>query len=60
VALVEKAQTDEVKQALRVNTEQAQATGVFGAPTCVTEDGEVFWGNDRLEHALEWALKGHL
>jgi 2-hydroxychromene-2-carboxylate isomerase len=59
-ALVEKAQTDEIKQALRASTEQAQAAGVFGAPTFVTEDGEIFWGNDRLEHALEWALKGHL
>ncbi|MFT3728945.1 MAG: 2-hydroxychromene-2-carboxylate isomerase [Terricaulis sp.] len=60
VALVEKAQTDEVKQALRANTEEAQAAGVFGAPTFVTKDGEIFWGNDRLEDALDWALKGHL
>jgi 2-hydroxychromene-2-carboxylate isomerase len=60
VALVEKAQTEPVKQALRASTEEAQAAGVFGAPTFVTEDGEVFWGNDRLEQALDWALKGHL
>jgi 2-hydroxychromene-2-carboxylate isomerase len=29
--------------------------GIFGAPSFVTEDGELFWGNDRLEQALEWA-----
>ena len=28
--------------------------GLFGAPSFVTPDGELFWGNDRLEDALEW------
>ena len=27
---------------------EAQATGIFGVPTFVL-DGELFWGNDRLE-----------
>jgi 2-hydroxychromene-2-carboxylate isomerase len=30
---------------------------LFGAPSFVTEDGEIFWGNDRLEAALNWALQ---
>jgi 2-hydroxychromene-2-carboxylate isomerase len=30
------------------NTEQAIATGVFGAPSYVFEDGEIMWGQDRL------------
>jgi 2-hydroxychromene-2-carboxylate isomerase len=34
-------------------TEEAKALGVFGAPTFVI-DGEVFWGDDRLEDALRW------
>ncbi len=38
-----------VKQALRANTEAAVAAGAFGAPTMVVS-GEVFFGNDRLEH----------
>lgn len=59
-AFVEKAQDDNVKQALRVATEEAQKLGVFGAPSFITADGELFWGNDRLEQALDWALKGHL
>ena len=59
-ALVEKAQDDEVKATLRAATEEAQALGVFGAPSFTTADGELFWGNDRLEEALAWAVKGHL
>ena len=26
-------------------------------PTFFTEDGEMFWGNDRLDQALEWAYR---
>lgn len=60
VALVERAQDEDVKAALRAATEEAQSLGIFGAPSFVTSDREVFWGNDRLEEALEWAVKGHL
>jgi 2-hydroxychromene-2-carboxylate isomerase len=49
--------TAAVKDALRTNTAQAQALGVFGAPTFVTADGELFWGDDRLDRALDWARK---
>lgn len=59
-ALIEKAQEDNIKNALRAATEEAQAAGVFGAPAFVTADGELFWGNDRLEQALDWAVEGHL
>jgi 2-hydroxychromene-2-carboxylate isomerase len=53
VALLERAQTAEVKDGLRRQTEQAMALGVFGAPTFVS-GAELFWGNDRLEDALAW------
>ena len=53
--VLERAQTDEIKTKLRAETEAAKALGVFGAPTFVTADGELFWGNDRLEQALAWA-----
>jgi 2-hydroxychromene-2-carboxylate isomerase len=59
-AIMEKAQEDSVKNALRAATEEAQAAGAFGAPAFVTADGELFWGNDRLEQALDWAVQGHL
>ncbi len=42
------------KERLRAATEEAQRLGIFGAPTFVV-DGELFWGNDRLEDALAWA-----
>lgn len=53
--LADAAATAGIKTALRANTDEAIAKGVFGAPSFVCDDGELFWGNDRLEHALEWA-----
>ena len=52
-----KAQSEPNKRRLRDETQTAQQLGVFGAPTFVTADGELFWGNDRLESALAWTLK---
>jgi 2-hydroxychromene-2-carboxylate isomerase len=49
------AQTDRIKAKLRSETAEAQRLGIFGAPSFVTADGELFWGNDRLERALAWA-----
>ncbi|SFV37784.1 2-hydroxychromene-2-carboxylate isomerase [Hyphomicrobium facile] len=46
-----------VKSELRANTEEAQALGIFGAPSFSTPDGEMFWGDDRLDQALTWARK---
>jgi 2-hydroxychromene-2-carboxylate isomerase len=39
---------EEIKNALRNNTEQAAARGVFGVPTFEV-DGELFWGADSIE-----------
>jgi 2-hydroxychromene-2-carboxylate isomerase len=41
-----------VKDALRDLTDDAIARGVFGVPTVVV-GGELFWGDDRLEAAVE-------
>lgn len=46
--------SDAVKQVLRAQTAAAIAAGIFGAPAFVASDGELFWGNDRLEQALAW------
>jgi 2-hydroxychromene-2-carboxylate isomerase len=46
--------SDAVKQALRNNTDEAAARGVFGVPSFVI-DGEVFWGADSL-----WFAKAFL
>jgi len=50
--------SEPIKAKLRAETEEAQRRGIFGAPSFVTVDGELFWGNDRLEQALAWA-KAH-
>jgi len=48
------AQAQETKDAFRVQNERAVALGLVGAPSYAV-DGEVFWGGDRLEAALDWA-----
>jgi len=45
-----------IKDALKKQTEQALGLGIFGAPTFITESDEMFWGDDRLEQALAWAM----
>jgi 2-hydroxychromene-2-carboxylate isomerase len=44
------------KPRLRANGEEAAAAGIFGGPTFLV-DGEMFWGNDRLEQAIAWAAR---
>jgi 2-hydroxychromene-2-carboxylate isomerase len=41
-----------VKDALREETDAALAQGVFGVPTVIV-DGELFWGDDRLQDAAD-------
>jgi 2-hydroxychromene-2-carboxylate isomerase len=55
-ALLQRAQSDEIKSRLRAQNEEAQRLGIFGAPSFVAGD-ELFWGNDRLEAALAWAKR---
>jgi 2-hydroxychromene-2-carboxylate isomerase len=55
-ALVAAAATDEIKQRVRAQTEQALAHGAFGVPTMIV-DGELFWGVDSLPH-VERRLHG--
>ncbi|MFO1519070.1 MAG: 2-hydroxychromene-2-carboxylate isomerase [bacterium] len=46
--LWEKSQSPEVKEALKRNTEEAIQKGIFGVPSFEVE-GELFWGEDRME-----------
>ncbi len=55
--LLEQAESADAKSRLREQTEQAVSLGIFGAPSFMVA-GELFWGNDRLEQALEAAAKG--
>ena len=49
-----KVNIDNYSEAIAIDTEQAIAANVFGAPTFIV-DGEVFWGQDRLD-MLDWHL----
>lgn len=54
------ADSDAIKAELRANVAEAEAKGVFGAPSfyipnAASPGGELFWGNDRLEQAVAWA-----
>jgi len=54
------ANAPETKEALKAQTAEAQARGLFGAPSFTVGDTracELFWGNDRLEAALAWAKR---
>ena len=46
---------EEMRSIRRLDSENAIRSGIFGAPTYVT-DGEVFWGQDRLE-LLKYKLR---
>jgi 2-hydroxychromene-2-carboxylate isomerase len=51
-ALLKAVETEAVKGGLREATDRAGDLGVEGVPSVVV-DGEVFWGDDRLEEAVE-------
>jgi 2-hydroxychromene-2-carboxylate isomerase len=53
-AVSKAAGTESVKNALREATDQAAERGVIGVPSLRVGD-EVFWGDDRLEEAVEAA-----
>ena len=54
-AILKAASAEPNKTRLKAVTEEARSRGLFGAPTFLTDDGEMFWGNDRLELAVAWA-----
>ncbi len=56
--VLQRAESPEVVARYAANTVAARARGVFGSPSFVAADGEVFWGDDRLEEALEWVVSG--
>lgn len=54
--IVDRVHSDQaIKDELRTVTDTAMTSGIFGAPSFTIDDGELFWGDDRLEDAIEWA-----
>mgnify|MGYP003349195831 FL=1 len=57
--VVERSGGDDVIETYEANTDEARRLGVFGSPTFAV-DGELFWGDDRLEDAIKWFRRGSL
>lgn len=55
-AALARAQDSANKERLKAECARGKDLGLPGAPCLVAEDGEIFWGNDRLEQGLDWAL----
>jgi 2-hydroxychromene-2-carboxylate isomerase len=58
-AVMNGAQTQEIKEQLRHGTEEAIARGVFGAPFFIVDD-EPFWGFDRLDQLRYFLQHGRI
>ena len=54
-AVIDAAGLREVWDRYDAETDVARSMGIFGSPTFVV-GGEIFWGDDRLEEALEWCV----
>ena len=52
--ILEEASSSEIVEIYKRNTAEAQTAGVFGAPSFAV-NGEIFWGDDRLEDAIRFA-----
>jgi 2-hydroxychromene-2-carboxylate isomerase len=53
------ASTPAILQTYSQTTDRARALGIFGSPTFVVGE-EIFWGDDRLEDAVEWCKSRRL
>jgi 2-hydroxychromene-2-carboxylate isomerase len=55
-AVIARADSEATLAAYAAETGIARAAGIFGSPTFRVGD-EIFWGDDRLEDAIDWALR---
>jgi 2-hydroxychromene-2-carboxylate isomerase len=51
--IIERANSQEIRDKYAAETELARSMGIFGSPTFVCGT-EIFWGDDRLEDAIDW------
>jgi 2-hydroxychromene-2-carboxylate isomerase len=54
--LITHAKSPDAERLLKTTTDAARKLGIFGAPTFAVGT-EIFWGDDRLEEALDFALR---
>lgn len=53
--VLELANSDSVEKSYGEATTMARSLGIFGSPSFVVDGKELFWGDDRLEDAVNWA-----
>ncbi len=53
---IEKANSDKIEKKYLTNTESARNNKVFGSPSFIVGN-EIFWGDDRMEDAINWSKK---
>lgn len=56
--VIARAESPAILDKYNQETDSARSFGVFGSPSFVV-DGELFWGDDRLEEAISWAAGTH-
>ena len=54
--VISKANAEDVEKEYLANTESARNNKVFGSPSFIV-NGEIFWGDDRMEDAIAWSKK---
>ena len=53
---IKDANSSEIEKQYLKNTESARENKVFGSPSFIV-NGEIFWGDDRMEDAITWSKK---
>jgi 2-hydroxychromene-2-carboxylate isomerase len=57
-SIIERANSEEIRARYDAQTDVARKLGAFGSPTFAVGK-EIFWGDDRLEEAIDWASGRH-
>jgi len=54
--IISKAKTSKIEQKYLNNTDEARKLKIFGSPSFIVNN-EIFWGDDRMEDAIQWSKK---
>ena len=57
--VIEEANSLQIETDYLEATNEARSLGIFGAPTFVVQ-GELFWGDDRMDDAISWYQTGRV
>ena len=54
--ITSKANSEEIEKEYLANTDSARKNKIFGSPSFIVNN-EIFWGDDRMEDAINWSKK---